>query len=86
MRKFSYIYGPSIVMAIVAEIVFFAVINPKDLYLFGEPVHWSPVAVYSVGFLLFWALTASTVALSLFMQQSPEDVDKAAREHRLISH
>lgn len=86
MRKFSYIYGPSIVMAVVAEIVFFAVINPKDLYLFGELVHWSPVAVYSVGFLLFWALTASTVALSLFMQQSPEDVDKAAREHRLISH
>lgn len=84
MRKFAYIYGPSIVMAVVAEIVFFAVINPKDLYLFGESVHWSPVAVYSVGFLLFWALTASTVALSLFMQQAPEDVDKAAREHKLI--
>ena len=72
MQKFSYIYGPSIVMAVLAEIVFFAVINPKDLYLFGEPVYWSPMAVYSVGFLLFWALTASTVALSMFMQQNPD--------------
>lgn len=85
MRKFAYIYGPSIVMAAIAEIVFFAVINPQDLYLFGEAVHWSPIAVYSVGFLLFWALTASTVALSLFMQQAPEDVDRAAREHKVIA-
>lgn len=85
MQKFSYIYGPSIVMAIVAEIVFFAVISPKDLYLFGEPVYWSPVAVYSVGFLLFWALTASTVMLTLFMMQSPSDVDRAARKHKLVA-
>lgn len=85
MRQFAYVYGPSIVMAAIAEIVFFAVINPQDLYLFGEAVHWSPVAVYSVGFLLFWALTASTVALSLFMQQAPADVDRAAREHKVIA-
>lgn len=53
--------------AILGETVFFAVIDPQLLYLFGEPVEWSPMVVYSVGFFMFWALTALTAGLVILM-------------------
>jgi hypothetical protein len=33
------------------------------------------MAVYSAGFLMFWALTALSAALTLFMQKTAEEVN-----------
>ena len=49
--------------AVLGETAFFAIIDPQELYLMGEPVFWSPMVVYSVGFFMFWSLTALTAGL-----------------------
>lgn len=75
MSKLVSIFWPSFVTAIFGEMVFFALINPQELYLMGQPVHWSPMAVYSVGFMMFWALTALTVALMVLFQKPASELN-----------
>jgi len=62
--------------AVLGETVFFAVIDPQLLYLFGHPVDWPPMVVYSVGFFMFWALTALTAALVALLQKPGEEVNR----------
>lgn len=47
MLKVIQVLWPSFLVAGVAEVIFFTVINPQELYLFGAPVHFSGVATYS---------------------------------------
>lgn len=81
MSKWINLLALSFFTAILGETVFFAVIDPQLLYLFGEPVSWSPMVVYSVGFFMFWGLTALTAALVALMQKSGEAVNRES-EHR----
>lgn len=76
MSKWIHVLALSFFTAILGETVFFAVIDPQLLYLFGEPVEWSPVVVYSVGFFMFWALTALTAGLVVLMQKSAAEVNR----------
>jgi hypothetical protein len=76
MSKWIFILWPSFVTAALGEIVFFALIDPQELYLMGKPVDWSPMAVYSVGFLMFWALTALTAALCFFFQKPAAEINR----------
>ena len=39
MRQMIWILWPSFVVAGVAEAVFFTLIDPQELYLFGDPVN-----------------------------------------------
>ncbi|MBL8502648.1 MAG: hypothetical protein JNL78_04350 [Rhodocyclaceae bacterium] len=70
MQKLIWILWPSFVMAGIAEAVFFTLVDPQELYLFGEPVHMTPLATYSIGFFAFWALCAASSAFSCFLQRS----------------
>lgn len=63
MLKWITVLGLSFFTAALGETVFFAIIDPQQLYLLGEPVEWSRIAIYSVGFFMFWSLTALTGAL-----------------------
>jgi hypothetical protein len=47
---------PSFITAIVASGVFFSAFNPRDLAPFNLDIEISPLAAYSIGFLLFWLL------------------------------
>lgn len=76
MSKLVTIFWPSFVTAILGETVFFAFIDPQQLYLMGKPVYWSPMAVYSLGFLMFWALTALTVALHVLFQKPASEINQ----------
>ena len=75
MSKLLTVFWPSFVTAIFGEIAFFAFIDPQQLYLMGRPVNWSPMAVYSVGFLMFWGLTALTVALCVLFQKPAAEIN-----------
>lgn len=55
---------------------FFTFIDPKLLYLFGEPVNWSPTVVYSVGFFMFWCLTGITAALVALMLKPGSEINQ----------
>lgn len=60
MLKVLLVLWPSFVVAGIAEGVFFTVIDPQELYLFGQPVHFSKLATYSIGFLGFWVVCAAS--------------------------
>lgn len=64
MNRLIGILWPSFVAAGMAEVVFFTLVDPQELYLFGAPVRFSPLATYSIGFFAFWAVCAASSALT----------------------
>jgi hypothetical protein len=75
-KRLMWILWPSFIVGGIAEGVFFTLIDPQELYLFGEPVHWSRTAVYSVGFFLFWIVAAASSAFTCFLQRPAAEINK----------
>jgi len=61
-RTLIWILWPSFIVAGMAEAVFFTIVDPGELMLFGNPVELGKTAVYSLGFFAFWAATAGSSA------------------------
>ena len=76
LERIAWVLWPSFIMGGVAEVVFFALVDPHDLLFHGEPLGWSRTAIYSVGFFLFWAFAAGSSALTCFLQRSPFEVNR----------
>ncbi len=79
MKLIIWVFWPSFVAAGIAEVVFFTLIDPQQLYLLGQPVSASPMATYSLGFLLFWLVCAGASLMTWFML--PADVKAALHRH-----
>ena len=68
---------PSFMVAIVATGLFFSAFDPDDLFPFGEETGVSRLGVYSIGFLLFWLVSAISGISTLYfaitncMRQNP---------------
>jgi hypothetical protein len=75
MNKLFWIIWPSFLVAGIAEIMFFAIIQPRDLYFFGQPVDFSPLATYSIGFFCFWAICAASSLATCFFQRSGDQIN-----------
>jgi hypothetical protein len=71
MIRWILVLWPSFLVAGVAETLFFTLINPRELYLFGNVVEFSPIATYSIGFFGFWALCAASSLLTLYLIERP---------------
>jgi hypothetical protein len=67
-RAFSILW-PAFLVGGAAEMLFFAIFDPRDLALFGEPLAWSRQAIYTVGFFFFWSTCAASAALAVFLQR-----------------
>jgi hypothetical protein len=76
MMKWILVLWPSFLMAGIAAIVFFAVIDPQQLYLFGEAVDYSPMATYSIGFFGFWLVCAASSLMTLFLQRGRAELNQ----------
>ena len=76
MKKLIEVLWPSFLVAGLTEIVFFTVVNPQELYLFGEPVHFSATATYSIGFFGFWLVCAASSLMTLFFQRTSAEINK----------
>lgn len=76
MRKWILVMWPSFLVAALAEGIFFTVIDPQELYLFGTPVHYSPLATYSIGFLGFWLVCAASSLTTIFLQRSAKELNQ----------
>jgi hypothetical protein len=61
---------PSFIIAIVASGIFFSAFNPRDLVPFDLDIDISPLAAYSVGFLLFWLLASLSSFGTLYFTMS----------------
>jgi hypothetical protein len=81
MNKLFWIVWPSFLVGAIAEIAFFAFIQPQDLYFFGQPVNFSPLATYSIGFFAFWAICAASSIATCFFQRSGPDINSHPNGH-----
>lgn len=76
MYKIFRVLWPSFLVAAVAEGIFFTVIDPQELYLFGKAVQLSQTAAYSIGFLGFWAICAASSLLTWLLLMSAADINR----------
>jgi Na+-driven multidrug efflux pump len=83
-QRIMWILWPAFVVAAVAEMLFFAFIDPGELHLFGNPIELSKTATYSLFFFLFWVMGACSSALTCFLQGGGQHVstDEAERGSR----
>ncbi len=75
-QRVLWVLWPAFLVAAVAELVFFALIDPADLSVFGVPLDAGRMPIYTVGFFFFWAVAASAAALTVFLQRSPFEVNR----------
>jgi hypothetical protein len=75
-QRIGWILWPAFLVACGSEMLFFALVDPADLHLFGEPLEASRMTIYSVGFFVFWALGAASSFLTCFLQRSPWEVNR----------
>lgn len=78
MKHIIWILWPAFIAAGIAEVVFFTVIDPKQLYMFGRPVELAAMATYSLGFFLFWLVCAGSSLMTYFML--PQGIKKALED------
>jgi len=71
-----HIFWPSFLVACAAEALFFSIVDPNDLTVFGEPLVASRIGIYSVGFFVLWAFAAASSALTCFLQKSAAEVNQ----------
>ena len=70
------ILWPAFLMAGVLEMLVFVVVDPGDLHWFGgEALNWSAQAVYTVTFLIFWGVIATSGALTALLCASAEEIN-----------
>ncbi len=75
-RRFVEALWPAFVVAGVAEIAAFSLFDPVELHVFGAPLALSRQAVYTIGFLAFWAIGAISAALALVLRDRDAPVDR----------
>ena len=75
-QRIMWVLWPAFVVAAGAEMVFFAVFDPGETVLFGNPLELSRTATYSLFFFFFWALGIASSALTCFLQRSPFELDR----------
>ncbi len=75
-QRIAWVLWPAFLVACAMEVAFFTVFDPVELHFFGEPVEASRMAIYSVGFFVFWALGCASSFLTCFLQRSPWEVNR----------
>jgi hypothetical protein len=66
VQKCISILWPSFLVAIVATGLFFSAFNPRELYPFDIDIEVSTLGAYTVGFFVFWALSALSSTATLY--------------------
>jgi hypothetical protein len=73
------ILWPSFVMAGVLEGIVFSLVDPTELLWLGHvPVTASPQAVYTLSFLVFWAVLSTSGALTALLWIDPDAHEEQA--------
>jgi hypothetical protein len=75
-NRILWVLWPSFLVAAVAELIIFSMIDPVDLHVFNVPIEAERMPVYTVGFFFLWAITACASALTVFLQRSPFEVNR----------
>lgn len=82
IQKVIAILWPSFLMAGLATILFFTAFDPAEIMAISGYGEISRTAGYTVGFFLFWLLTASSCLLTCYFQRPCERVNTARPRQR----
>lgn len=72
------ILWPAFLLASVAELLVFALVDPSDLHWRGEAIGLSRQAVYAAGFFIFWVLATGSSALTLLLTKRADELNRSA--------
>ena len=82
VQRAIWILWPSFIVGGVATGVFFTLFDPRELALFGEELGLTRLAVYSIGFFVFWAFAAASSALTCFFQRTAAQINRGGAPMR----
>jgi hypothetical protein len=82
MRKAIWVFWPSFIVAGIAEVLVFTLVDPRQLHFFGEAAGFSRMGTYSLGFLFFWAFAAASSAFTCFLQKTAAEINRCPLEPR----
>lgn len=57
------------------ELVVFGLFDPVELHWRGNPIEWPRVAVYSLGFIMFWFAAALSSYITCMLMRTSDDVN-----------
>lgn len=75
MQRAIWIMWPSFLTAGLMTMLFFSLVDPAELVVFGISLADYRLATYSGGFFMFWAFSASDSWLTLFLQRSARSLN-----------
>ncbi|WP_088281183.1 hypothetical protein [Ideonella sp. A 288] len=71
------ILWPAFLMAGVLEMLVFSMVDPGQLHWFGgEALEFSPAAVYTAAFFVFWGVVAAAGVITRLLDGDPEDINR----------
>ena len=77
MAKYvMWVLWPSFLAAGIGVGIIFTLVDPQELTILGQPLHGSPLAVYTLGFFVLWAICALASALSCFLLATSREADR----------
>jgi len=69
------ILWPSFIFAGVLEAMVFSVLDPRDIRGFGGASLWTPLAIYSITFFIFWVVISGAGALTALLSLTADEVN-----------
>ncbi|HEY9397059.1 MAG TPA: hypothetical protein VIQ28_07110 [Burkholderiales bacterium] len=76
MQRAIWVLWPSFIVAGVAEVVFFTLIDPMSLQIFDEAHDLGRTTVYSIAFFALWLFAATSSALTCFFQRTAAEINR----------
>jgi hypothetical protein len=74
-QRLMWIIWPAFLMAGVAELMVFAMVDPDDLQWFGHRLGFSRQTIYTVSFFAFWFITSLSGALTTLLAMPARDIN-----------
>jgi hypothetical protein len=76
MKIAIWVLWPSFLVGAAANALCFAVFDPAQFHAHWELLPETRIGTYTVGFFAFWAISASSSALTCFLQRSAHELNR----------
>ncbi len=73
--NFLRVAWPAFLAACVLEIAVFAIVDPTQLHWSGQPLAMARQALYTLGFFVFWAISAASNAVTLLLCKTAAELN-----------
>lgn len=76
MQRLIQILWPAFLVAGVADILLFSLIDPPAIAYRGEPLIEHRIAAYTIAFFVFWLLGIASSMLTCYFQRSADEINR----------